>query len=102
MSQMGVGRGVLLQHVLHDEDDVVDELRVGVVDDDLPVLVEELLDDALDLVEEDGVEGGRDLVAHQLLDVLLDLGAKLLVGADQQLQQLTQEKRHRTILEVLA
>ena len=31
MSQVGVGRGVLLQYVLHDEDDMLDELGVGLV-----------------------------------------------------------------------
>ena len=33
--QVGVRRGVLLQHVLHDEDDVLDELGVGLVHDHL-------------------------------------------------------------------
>ena len=63
---------------------MLNELGVGVVDHHLSALIEELLYDDLDLVEEDGVEGGAHLVADQLLDVLLDLGAELLVRTDQQ------------------
>lgn len=50
----------------------------------LTLRVEKLLDHGLDLVEENGVEQRRHLVSDQVLDVLLDGGAELLVRADQQ------------------
>ena len=93
--------GLVLQHVLHDEDDVLDELRVRLVDHHLARVVEELFYQRLDLVEEDRVERRRHLVAHQFLDVLLDLRAELFVGAQQQPQQVAHERRHRAVLHVL-
>jgi hypothetical protein len=57
----------------------------------LSLLVEEFIDDELYLVEEAGVKEGRHLVTDELLDVLLDLRAKALVVAHQQLQQVPHE-----------
>jgi hypothetical protein len=61
-----------LQDVLHDEDNMLDELRVRVDDNDLAALVEELLHDDLDLIEEDGIERRAHLVANQLLHAGLE------------------------------
>jgi len=56
--------------------------------------VEELVDESLAAVEEYRVDVRVEFVAHQLLDVLLNLRPELLVVAHQQLQQLTYEPAH--------
>jgi hypothetical protein len=61
-----------LQDVLHDKNNMLDELRVRVDDYDLAALVEELLHDDLDLIEEDGIQRGTHLVAHQFLHAGLE------------------------------
>ena len=76
-----------LQHILHDKYNVLDKLRVRVVHNNLARRVEELLDNDLDLVEEDGVEGGVHVVSDQLLHVLLDLWPEFFVGTHEQAQQ---------------
>ena len=48
----------------------------------LPLRIEAFIHGDPDLLEENGVNDGIDFVAQKLLDVLLDLGAKLLVVAD--------------------
>ena len=100
-----LGRFVIVlgfENVLHDEDDVLDELSIGLVYNNLSASVEELLNDDFDLFEEDWVKCGRHFVADQLLDVFLDLGAEFLVRTNEKSQKLTQELRHRAVLNVLA
>ncbi len=100
-----LGRLVIVlgfENVLHDEDDVFDELGVGLVDDNLSASIEELFNNDFDLFEEDWVKRGRHFVADQLLDVLLDLRAEFFVRTNEKSQKLTQELRHRTVLNVLA
>ena len=58
---------------------------------DLSHVIEELFDEGFDLIEENGIESGGHFVADQLLDVLLNLRAEFLVGAEQQPQQMTHE-----------
>ena len=70
------------------------------IDGYLSHVVEELFDEGFDLVEENGIEGGCHFVADQLFDMLLDLGTELLVGAQQQPQQMTHKRRHWTVLVV--
>jgi len=45
----------------------------------LPRRVKVLVDADLDVVKQYGVDGGVELVSHQLLDVLLYLGSELLI-----------------------
>lgn len=49
------------------------------------------VDVELDLLEEDGVDGGAELIGHELLDVPLYLGAKLVVAAHEQLEEVRYE-----------
>ncbi|UYV68270.1 hypothetical protein LAZ67_5003668 [Cordylochernes scorpioides] len=102
------GMGVLcggreLQNTPHYKDDVFNELGVGLLHHHLKqpnqgmylsLMVKELVHNGPDLVKEDGVEVGAQLMGHQLLDMLLDLGAKLLIGAHQESQQLADELSH--------
>lgn len=55
---------VVVQDVLHYEDDVFDKLSVELGDDDLTLLIEELVDDGFDLLEEDGIQCRRHFVPH--------------------------------------
>ena len=56
--------GLVLQDVLHDEDDVLDELGVRVIHYNLSALVKELLHNDLYLIKQDRVEGRVHLMAH--------------------------------------
>lgn len=84
-----LGRFVVVlrfENVLHDEDDVLDELRVGLVHNNLSASVEKLLHYDFYLFEEDWVKRGRHFVADQLLDVLLDLCAEFFVRTNKKSQ----------------
>lgn len=92
----------VIQNVFHYKNNMLDELRIDIRNDDLPLLVEELLHDRLDLIEQNRVQRRGHLVPHQLLDVPLNLRPELLVVANQQPQQQPDELRDRAVLHVLA
>lgn len=71
-----------VQYVLHYEDDVLDELRVQFGHDHLTLLIEKLIDYRFDLFEQNRIEGGRHLVAHQFFDMFLYLSTKFFVVTD--------------------
>ena len=45
-----------IQNILHDENDVLDELGIGVIDNDLTLAIKEFLNNDLDLVKEDRIQ----------------------------------------------
>lgn len=91
-----------VEHIFHNQDNVIDELRVHLVYDNLPLLVEKLVHDALNLIKQNWIESGTHLVAHQVLHVPLYQRAKFLVVANQQSQQIVDKLRDRTILHLLS
>ena len=62
-----------------------------------PLRLEEPADAVLELVEEHGVEGGAQIQAHQVLDVVADLQAHPLVVAHHQRKQPVQEAAQRRL-----
>jgi len=90
-----------LQHVLHDENNVLDELGVGVDDNDLAALIKELLDDNLDLIKKNRIESRAHLVPDEFLHVFLDLGAEFLVQTDEETEKVAEELGDGTVLPLL-
>ena len=84
----------------HDDDDVVDELRVLLGTDHLSVGVEELVHLDLDLIEENRIAQRIQLVTEQILNVPLDLQAELLVLTDERFETIADELRHRTVVQI--
>lgn len=99
----------VLQDVLHDEDDVFNELGVAIDHNNLrkesishsfqwinkPSYlargIEKFIHKHLDLIKEDGIDVWVELMPNQLLHMFLYLRSKLLIVADQQLQKLPNE-----------
>lgn len=92
---------LVFQHILHNENDVLDELCVDIGHDDLSLLVKEFLYDYFDLVEKNWVKGRSHLMTNELLYVLLNLRPKLFIGTDEESKELAYKLGHRAVLHVL-
>ena len=84
----------------HDDDDVVDELRVLFGTDHLSVGIEELVHLDLDLIEQNRITQRVQCVTEQVLNVLLNLHAEFLVLTNQIFQTIADELHDGTIVQI--